>query len=337
MNPLLLPNELIEIFSNYLTRDTMAQLCLTSKLGYQIFLPRLYSRLKLGYRASTMQLCHGIANNSFLKQTIKNNTRSLTLTCKQGAASHWILLSRLGELPHVQEVHFEDYPALPVTKVKEVLMRLPQVESLDIHYCELTSDDRFKKESSLSLKKLALTWTDFSAKSIQHLYSLVPNVRHVTLGSNHNKIHMANDSAILHLKTHCQRVSHLSISLQEIKQSLVCNLIQFYNRQLQCLSARCEGNNMLRVISQHATQLKKLVVRCNYEGYNNIIPILQQCQVLSHFEMVNWSLHDVPLIVLNQIKYKHKSADTCTETITETVTLNGIGLQEIRKLYTGFN
>lgn len=63
-----LPKELIQAITNRLSRENIAALCLTCKLGYQMFLPVLYKHIILGHRQHTKQLEQGLSENNYLKQ-----------------------------------------------------------------------------------------------------------------------------------------------------------------------------------------------------------------------------------------------------------------------------
>ncbi|GAN01957.1 hypothetical protein MAM1_0014c01394 [Mucor ambiguus] len=362
-----LPNELLQMISTYLPRQSIARLCSTSIAGYQLFLPRLYRHVELGHRTHIKQLEQGLQTNTYLKETVKAHTQILTLKCRQGGNSHWLIISLFEQLPNVKRLCFRDFLALSVQKVRQVLLTLPQLTHLDFQYCELTaaaSAATWKTKSMPmchlpNLKNLNLLWTDFSAEAIRQLFSFTPNLDRVILGANHNRKAMANDAALQYLTEHCTQIKDLSISLQQVKEASLCQVIQVYGPQLQHLSIRCEGNDTLWAISQHTKQLRQLVIRCsNYTGgYHSVMHVLQDCRSLQHLEMVSWPLHDMPSIVLDQIRYKASnfvkvSSTTPTapalvaiptnmtitttasyiEGIKRTVALDKQDLQEIRRL-----
>ncbi|CEP18590.1 hypothetical protein [Parasitella parasitica] len=292
--------------------------------GYQLFLPKLYRHVELGHRNHIKQLEQGFHRNLYLKET-----------------------------------------------VRQALLALPRLTHLDFQYCELTStysstsatiasaavlSEANAAKTALTchapnLTSLNLLWTDFSADAIRQLFSFAPNLNRVVLGANHNRKPMANDTALQLLTANCLHVKDLSISLQQVKETSLCQVIQMYGAQLQHLSIRCEGNDTLWAISQYTKQLRQLVLRCsNYTGgYHSVLHVLQDCRALQHLEMVSWPLHDVPSIVLDQIRYKaaanivtvsstvtaassNNASTSFIEGIKRTVALDKQDLQEIRKL-----
>ncbi|KAF1805901.1 hypothetical protein FB192DRAFT_1276306 [Mucor lusitanicus] len=299
--------------------------------GYQLFLPRLYRHVELGHRTHIKQLEQGLQTNTYLKETVKAHTQILTLKCRQGGNSHWLIISLFEQLPNVRRLCFRDFLALSVQKVRQVLLTLPRLTHLDFQYCELTASPTIKPMAVChlpNLKNLHFLWTDFSADAIRQLFSFTPSLNRVVLGANHNRKAMANDAALQCLTQHCTQIKDLSISLQQVKEASLCQVIQVYGSQLQHLSIRCEGNDTLWAISQHTKQLRQLVLRCsNYTGgYHSVMNVLQDCRSLQHLEMVSWPLHDVPSIVLDQIRHK------ASNIVKVTVALDKQDLQEIRRL-----
>ncbi|CAO3617077.1 unnamed protein product [Mucor fragilis] len=369
MQLLQLPNELLQMISSHLPRQSIARLCSTSIAGYQLFLPRLYRHVELGHRTHIKQLEQGLQANTYLKETVRAHTQILTLKCRQGGNSHWLIISLFEQLPNVRRLYFRDFLALSVQKVRQVLLTLPRLTHLDFQYCELTATatgapwtatvKSVSKCQLPNLRNLNLLWTDFSADAIRQLFSFTPNLNRVILGANHNRKAMANNAALQSLTEHCTQVRDLSISLQQVKEASLCQVIEMYGSQLQHLSIRCEGNDTLWAISQHTKQLRQLVIRCsNYTGgYHSVMNVLQDCRSLQHLEMVSWPLHDVPSIVLDQIRYKASNIVTVSSTmptsnttatttpspsssssssyiegIKRTVALDKQDLQEIRRL-----
>ncbi|KAI9361439.1 hypothetical protein BD770DRAFT_383412 [Pilaira anomala] len=351
MNLINLPNELLQIITNYLPQQSVSRLCLTCTQGYQLFLPKLYRHIELGHRTQTRQLELGLIRNSFLKETVKEYTQSLTLNSRQGGNSHWSILSLFEQLPKIKHLQFRDFLTLSVTKVNQVLNILPRLEKLDFSYCDLTTnhskDEQEEEEQGTkkqmvcnNLVELNLIWTDFSADAIRQLVLITPNLNRVILGANHNRHRLANDESLLILTNHCQTIKDLSISLQQVKESSICQLIRSYGPQLETLSIRCEGNETIQTISQYTKRLQQLTIRCNNSGYNNVMNILEQCQFLTHLEMVSWPLQDVPSIVLDQIRCRQDTSASFIaaptslyiEGIKRTVALDRQDLQEIRRL-----
>lgn len=312
-----LPNELLQIISDELPRSSIARLCNTCSQGYQLFLPTLYRHLELGHRTQIKQLEQGLQKNHYLKETIKTYTQSLTLMCRQGGNSHWLIISLVEQLPNVRHLFFRDFLALPVSKVRQMLAILPCVIHLDFQYCNLTYQTSMISNpaiSSTSLKELSLQWTDFSTEAIRHLFEFTPKLSRVSLGANHNRMTLANDSALRALTQHCKQIKDLSVSLQQIKEASMCHVIQQYGSQLEYLSIRCESQATLSTIALHTRCLQQLTLRCsNYTGYNNVLNVLLACHSLSRLEMVGWPLHNVPSIVLDQIRCRQQLP---TNTIT---------------------
>ncbi|KAI8646293.1 hypothetical protein BD408DRAFT_410516 [Parasitella parasitica] len=385
MNLLQLPNELLQMIASHLPRQSLARLCSTSMAGYQLFLPKLYRHVELGHRNHIKQLEQGLQRNLYLKETVNLHTQILTLKCRQGGNSHWLVMSLLEQLSNIRCLYFRDFLSLSVQKVRQALFALPRLRHLDFQYCELTSADSTATATAASitttitttttttitaatntaktastchapnLTSLNLLWTDFSADAIRQLFSFAPNLNRVFLGANHNRKPMANDTALQLLTSNCLHVKDLSISLQQVKEASLCEVIRMYGAQLQHLSIRCEGNDTLWAISQYTKQLRQLVIRCsNYAGgYHSVIHVLQDCRALQHLEMVSWPVHDVPSIVLDQIRYKTANIVTVSSTVAaaaptaassnnvgpsfiqgikRTVALDKQDLQEIRKL-----
>lgn len=342
-----LPREIIQIISNYLTRQSICRLCSTCTSGYQLLLPILYKHVELGNRTQIKQLEQGLLSNELLKETVKEYTQILTLKCRQGGNSHWFVISLFEQLPNIKKLYFRDFLSLSIHKVKQVLLCLPRLHHLDFQYCELTATalPALPTQQLPKIKEINLLWTDFSTEAIRQLFCFAPSLSRISLGANHNRKPLANDTALKCLIENCPDIRWLSISLQQVKESSVCQVIQQYGSQLDYLAIRCEGNTTLKMISQHNKQLQKLVIRCNnYTGYQSFIinHILQECRYLNHLEMISWPIHDVPSIILDQINYRKDTLSSTShmnnpshfiEGIKRNVALDKHDLQEIRKLY----
>lgn len=359
-----LPNELLQIVTSYLPRQSISNLCSTCTQGYQIFLPALYKHIELGHRTQIRQLEQGLMRNSYLKETVREHTQILTLKCRQGGNSHWLIITLFEQLPNIKKLYFRDFLSLSIAKVGQALAVLPHLKYLDFQYCNLIAtntnlddeddrsvrakakdDDISTKKALCNLTELNLMWTDFTPEALRQLLITTPNLSRVVLGANHNKKLLANDSAVNVLRETCHHIKDLSISLQQVKEQSICAIIQKYGSQLEHLSIRCEGDNTIRTISQYTTKLKNLVIRCNSSGYGNVMNILEQCQSLTRLEMVSWPLQDVPTVVLDQIRYRnsHPSSSSSSSSITaptssyiegikRTVALDKQDLLEIRRL-----
>jgi hypothetical protein len=313
MKLLELPNELLQLISDRLPRSSIARLCNTCSQGYQLFLPTLYRHVELGHRTQIKQLEQGLQKNLYLKETVKIHTQKLTLKCRQGGNSHWLIISLFEQLPNVKRLYFRDFLPLSVAKVRQVLATLPRITHLDFQYCDLTyqATSSNTAKPSTSLKELSMLWTDFTTEAIRQLLDFTPNLTRVSLGANHNRKPLANDSALKVLTQHCTQVKDLSVSLQQVKEASLCQVIQQYGAQLEHLSIRCEGNDTLSTIAWCTPRLQRLTIRCSdYTGYNTVLNVLQACLSLTRLEMVSWPLHDVPSIVLDQIRYRQQSLTT---------------------------
>lgn len=363
MKLIYLPNELLQLTASYLPKQSISRLCSTCTQGYQIFLPILYKHVELGHRTQIRQLEQGLTRNSYLKETVKEYTQTLTLKCRQGGNSHWLIISLFEQLPNIKQLYFRDFLSLSISKVGQALAVLPRLKHLDFQYCNLVSandtktnhrdgaqsdnfaleDDTTEKPITINhnLTGLNLMWTDFSTEAIRQLLYITPNLNRVVLGANHNRKRLANDTALKVLTEQCQDIKSLSISLQQVKEISICEVIQKYGSQLEHLSIRCEGSDTIKTISQYTTKLQHLVIRCNNSGYNNVMNILRQCRSLNHLEMISWPLQDVPTVVLDQLRYRHTHSSSSSitaptssyiEGIKRTVALDRQDLQEIRRL-----
>jgi hypothetical protein len=249
-------------------------------------------------------------------------------------------------------LYFRDFLSLSISKVGQALAVLPRLNLIDFQYCNLiipTEEEQYKMIVH-NVTGLNLMWTDFSTEAIRQLLLLIPNLNRVVLGANHNRKPLANDTALKLLTESCHHIKDISISLQQVKETSICHVIETYGSQLEQLSIRCEGNDTIKTISHYTKKLQHLVIRCNNSGYHNVLNILKQCQSLNHLEMISWPLQDVPTIVLDQLRYKRQYHHTTTTTtqrssssitaphssyiegIKRTVALDRQDLQEIRRL-----
>ncbi|KAI8885971.1 hypothetical protein K501DRAFT_244933 [Backusella circina FSU 941] len=356
MRLLYLPNELQDVVLKHLTQKSIGQLCLMCKSSYQLYLPALYHHVELGHRTQIKQLESGLETNAFLKETTTKYTQILTLKCRQGGSSHLVSLFR--QLPNIRQLHFRDFLALSINKVRQLVFTLPRLTLLDFQYCELISSDNVitkndsddkrtmenKTHSSSSsnnkrrvtyhphLQSLQLMWTDFSREAIRQLFHTAPNITMILLGANHNRTPTANDAALQLLKKYCHSIKHLSISLQQIKEASLCDLVREYNTQLETLSIRCgDGDHTLTTISNYATNIKHLTIRRSHQTDLNVIMVvlLQKCRRLTRLEMVSWPIQDVPTVVLDQIR---RQPNRLEDVKKRTVSLGRQDLQEIRRI-----
>ncbi|KAI9499385.1 hypothetical protein BDB00DRAFT_748089, partial [Zychaea mexicana] len=146
-------------------------------------------------------------------------------------------------------------------------------------------------------RRLNFCWTDFSEAAAASLFERLPYLESVNLGANRNRVVGANTAAIKSLTEHCIYIKELTVSLQQISESVLCETIAHYGPQLHKLSIRCDGRETLKSVAQHATHVKNLTIRAAEEDHGSIVGILQRCRELVHLEMVSWMVQDVPTVV----------------------------------------
>ncbi|KAI9021719.1 hypothetical protein CLU79DRAFT_752930 [Phycomyces nitens] len=351
-----LPTELIHHVLGMLPRHSIAQLSLVSRDSYQTCLPVLYSHLQLGLRISIQQLDCGLTRNLYLKNIVERHTRTLTIICRQGTGYSLTkeLRTLLTKLTNIHTLIFVDFNALPVENVRQLASVLPLIENIQFRYCHLIVSSGHRINShprpsvlptrSISQQKslaepifqkvtsLTLFWTDFSEPAILGLFSGLPHLLYASLGANHNRTFTANDYAVSVLGRYCPDISSLSVSLQQVREESLCNLIALYGNQLRDLSIRCDTPHTLDIIAVHASQIKQLSIRAvptvqdthfqqrrapndQLEGsleetpetiekasQNNMVEILHRCQGLVQLEMVAWKTQEIPSIVWESIK-----------------------------------
>ncbi|KAI9281647.1 hypothetical protein BY458DRAFT_499274 [Sporodiniella umbellata] len=319
-----LPNELIEAITSYLPINCIAALCLTSKESYLVFLPTLYRHIILGHRLHIKQLILGLSRNSYLKKVASQYGQMLTLKCSQEGTDHrWKEI--LEQLPNVQHLRLRGYAELPICKIQHMLSALPKVTRLDLRYCNLI----LRSPSNVVLNRvmeMKIAWTDFTLGAIESLLESLPNLKRATLDANHNRRPEENDLAVLMLPRICPGLQALSISLQQIQESTLCGLVKAYGSQLEQLSLRCESDQLLKEISQHASCLKNLVIRHSGCHLNDVTHILKGCDSLNHFELVSWPVKGVPHVILKRINLSKDTND-----LKKTFALSQSDLQAIRR------
>lgn len=342
--PLLqLPPELLRLIFLYLPRQSLARLCLTCHQAYTICLPTLYAHVHLGLRAHVRQLEQGVYQRGELREAMQSYTHQLTMTNQQNC-NMWMardfawLFSAAVNVRVLTLVHFE---SLTIGYLVRLTHQLPNIEHLRIQYSQLKSDPSSQTmtttpgydtdNSFTKAKNLDLCWTDFSEEAAAQLLQLLPNVETVNLGANRNKNRGANTTAVRSLSEHCPAVKHLTISLQQVSEPVLCDTITYYGPQLHSLSIRCDGRDTLKCVARHATLVKNLTIRAgsiqpppqrvvltlnqpqpmtppsfvttmmaqeqspqNEEQPGSIVGILQRCSQLVRLEMVSWLVEDVP-------------------------------------------
>ncbi|KAL0073724.1 hypothetical protein J3Q64DRAFT_1745121 [Phycomyces blakesleeanus] len=356
-----LPTELIHHVLGMLPRHSIAKLSLVSKASYYTCLPVLYSHLQLGLRIPIQQLDVGLTRNLYLKDIVERYTRTLTIICRQGTGYSLTkdLKTLLSKLTSIHTLIFVDFDALPVENVRQLAAVLPLVESIQFRYCHLIVSSSHRMSTHLrpamlltarSLQPqlqsssehifqkttcLTLFWTDFSEPAILELFCALPRLLCANLGANHNRTFTANDYAVSVLGRNCPDITSLSVSLQQVREESLCNLIACFGRQLRDLSIRCDTPRTLDVIAAHASQIKHLSVRAvpsvptqdthfqqrrtpmdqlenespeetpetiEKRSQNNMVEILHRCQGLVQLEMIAWRTQEIPSIVWEAIK-----------------------------------
>ncbi|KAF7726574.1 hypothetical protein EC973_008619 [Apophysomyces ossiformis] len=320
-----LPAELLSSLLYLLPRQSLANLCLTCRLAYELCLPTLYSHLALSRRAHVRQLEHGADTRSVLRETMATSVRTLSLI--SGQNGHWLvsdLHSLLRKLPNVHTLTLIGFNGLPVHQLCRLAPLFPELNKLTVKYCQLQAVDEQQEESARfnNLTSVSFVWTDFSKEAIRQLLVSLPCLKQIDFGANHNRILGANDSALEALRDHCSYINHLSVSLQEVNETSLCSVIAHYGSQLKRLSIRCASADTLKTVATHATCIEQLVIRSSgdvalqtrrqrqnraqHESEeeteeeaveDNVMGILQHCRGLVRLEMVSWMIQDVPWIV----------------------------------------
>ncbi|KAG2219383.1 hypothetical protein INT45_006091 [Circinella minor] len=291
-----LPQELLQLVFVMLPRQSLARFSQTCHLAYDLTSPTLYSHLQIGFRTHVRQLEEGIQRNNKLKEIMQTHTRNLTL---KNHASNNLWLARdfadlLTATYNVRVLTLSNFDSLSVDYLSRLAAVLPNIECLELHYCNLTHESLFnqheqqnpasttflsrRSSSSTSLLSLSNTsssttalfsntrrlnfcWTDFSEAAVSSLFKRLPYLECVDLGANRNRVIGANTTAIKSLTEHCACIKELTISLQQVSESVLCDTIAYYGPQLYKLSIRCDGRETLKSVAEHATHVKNLTIR----------------------------------------------------------------------------
>lgn len=331
-----LPPELLYHVLNLLPQSTISRLCLTCTEIHKACLPVLYSHLRLSFRSHIRQLESGLRQRPFLRQTLEKYTKQLTLVCRQ-SGSHWLITDLqqclLSRLSRVRTLSLVDFPVLSTENLCQLASSLPFVTQLEFRYCNLVAPESFTRPVQLfkHATRLSFFWTDFTQAAMAHLISRLPELTSVHFGANHNRIHAANNSALQILREHCPRVQDLSVSLQQVDESTLCDVIEHYGPQLRQLSFRCDSPRTLKAVAMYAIHLKDLTVRAagaplssvaisrqrqqqQQQGVDELDPmlgsdrgeeriegsivgVLRSCQGLDHLEMTSWTVEDIPDVI----------------------------------------
>jgi hypothetical protein len=88
---------------------------------------------------------------------------------------------------------------------------------------------------------------------------------------------MANDWALCYLKQYCMNIQHLAISLQQVKEESICDLIKQYADQLETIQMRSD-HLTLKTTALYASQLKQLNLRGPEQ---EILVLLEKCKLFN--------------------------------------------------------
>ncbi|KAG0170626.1 hypothetical protein DFQ28_010459 [Apophysomyces sp. BC1034] len=254
-----------------------------------------------------------------------SSIRTLSLT--SGQNGRWLVSdfhALFRKLPKVRSLTLTGFHGLPVRQLCRLAPLFPELNKLDVKYCQLQAVDEGEEDEDQfnKLTSLSFIWTDFSKEAIQKLLKSLPQLKEANFGANHNRILRANDSALEALGNHCSHINHLSVSLQEVNEASLCSIIAHYGSQLKHLSIRCASSDTLRTVATHATHVEQLVIRSSGDVTqqtrrqrqqrtqnepeeedeeeaveDNVMGILRHCRGLVRLEMVSWMVQDVPWIV----------------------------------------
>lgn len=260
------PPELLEHVLEYLGQADLARFCLTSERAYALCLPALYRHLQLDYKTHLCQLEQGVERRPLLKCTLEGVTRRLTISNTRNRNPLWLahspsLYRLLGRLNRLEVFLLTGFHAIPVHSLFRVIRGLPGLPRIELHYCDLIIDTPMPTKTVTETTDLRLHWTDFTEQAIHGLFAGMPYLEHIELGANRNRVAGTNTAALWALGQMCPLVRHLSLSLQEVDEAAVCDLISRYGPQLQQLALRCDGSATLRAVARHATHVENLIIR----------------------------------------------------------------------------
>jgi hypothetical protein len=313
----LIPKEVLGKIINNLARHDTYQLLFSCNYLYLTGLPYLYAHLELGYYIHIRQLKNGILKNQYLKDIISSDTRQLTLKSRQNGNNWRIqdLSNVLGPKSQVNLLIFSNFYALSTETIKKITSLLPNLKVIEFRYCHIVYQPLNKHKyhcnytipdmSNLpKLDRISYTWTDFTENSI--FPSLFPQITKLELGSNRNIYNSINGLMVSSIAQHCPNITHLTIALPQIDESVLCDTITHYGMQLQQLSIKCDGYRTLLAISTQASRIHSLTVRVTSVTDEDISPYVAQivttCKYLQDFEIVSTQLYqDIPNIIWESI------------------------------------
>ena len=311
-----LPPELIQQVLYRLPKYSLAQLCLTAQRLNRICLPELYTHLELSFRCHIHQLEMALHNRPFLRDIVRRNTKHLTLICRQSGSDMMNDFEKLlfQFLPQVHTFTFVDFHVLFTESICQLVQQqqqstkhVPPIHTLEFRNCNLVSTTHNVRQLLFTMQHVehvSMMWTDFSEMAISQLLSCLPNLKSIDFGANHNRIRTANDSALTALTQHCFYLRHLTVSLQQIEQESLCDVLVFYGHQLTQLSIRCESPRILDAIAHFCPRLVQLTLQRARGGYMDnktnrvlLLQILQKCRGLRSLELSGWLIQDIPSVV----------------------------------------
>ncbi|KAI9343688.1 hypothetical protein BD770DRAFT_414397 [Pilaira anomala] len=286
----IVPTEIIQNILKFIPRHDINQFAQSCQWTYKISLPILYKHLELGYLGPMRQLQHGVSVNGYLKETIGQHTRYLTLRSQQNR-NGWRtreLARILGSNSKVQCLTFSDFQALSTELIQDTISILPYLDQVHYKYCQIVYKQTLIQEHN-KISQVVLSWTEFTEKSIP--YILFRNIKRVELGSNRNLHEKTNGLLVQSLSEHCPTLTHLTLTLPQVSSSDVCDMITKYGKQLVHLSIKSENILTLTTIAKYTTELESLCLRTIMDEDDGLdkalLMIIRRCQGLKRLEITS--------------------------------------------------
>lgn len=319
----IIPKETLGQILKYLPRHDIYHLLCSCNYLYIACLPYLYANLELGYHVYTRQLRKSIMTNQYLKNTISSKTKHLSLRSRRNA-NKWRLqdlVDIVGPNSRISSLTFTDFHTLSTEDIHQVAALLPNLRKIEFKYCHIVAhrgrtllnnlaynNYNDTTASSKKLDRISYIWTDFSNEASVIMPSLFSQITHLELGSNRNGHELVNELMIYSIVQHCPKITHLSIALPQVDESVLCDTIAHYGRQLQQLSIRCDGHRTLLAISAHLTCLQRLTIRVTTPSITTkdssayFFQIFKTCKQLQTLEIASMQLEqDVPDFIWESI------------------------------------
>ncbi|CEP18756.1 hypothetical protein [Parasitella parasitica] len=304
----IVPFEVLELIIKLLnTGDIYSLVCSCSYL-HLAGLSYLYRHLELGSHIHIRQLQDAVKKNEFLKDTIFKCTKQLTLKSRQNR-NNWRLqdlIDILGPASQVESLIFRDFNELSTVTISETVMLLPNLTEIEYRYCHIDSVPFIKNNKAASSPKLdciSYIWTDFTEEAITPL--LFSQITHLELGPNRSKYDSVNRLMVSSITQFCPSITHLTIELPEIDESVICTIIAHYSIQLLQLSIKCDSHRTLVTLCTHATRLKSLslrITKTDEEISLHMAQLVTACGNLSSFQIASTQLDlDVPDLIWTSI------------------------------------